>query len=850
MLRVVLKDLRQRKLRLAATSLAILLGVAFMAGTLVLTDTVGRSFDDIFSSAYRGTDSYVRSDVKLEGPFGQPLRGKLPDAAVAQVAAVPGVARAVGTVQDYTQFVRPDGEALGNPRRGAPTLGGTWIDDPALTGFRLVEGRAPRAGADEVVIDRATARKAPFAVGDSATVLLRSGTARVTIVGIARFGTADSIGGASWALFSLPTAQRLLASPGKIDAVQVRAQPGYSEAQVVAAIEKAVPAHTEVLTGKQITKELQDQIRQGLGFFTTFLLIFGLVALLVGAFIIANTFSIIVAQRTRELALFRALGASRRQVLVSVVTEALVVGAVAAAAGLAAGVGLAIGLERLLHAIGLGLPNATVVVAPRTIAASVVVGVGVTVISALLPAWRASGVPPLAAMRDVAIDRSGASRMRAWGGLAVTTAGAGLAALGTAGRDTLQVGIGGGLALAGVVVAGPLLARTLGSAVGLPAQWLRGLTGRIARENTQRNPRRTAGSAAALMIGVIIVTIISVIAASATATVQSTISRAFTGDYVVQSNALGVPQQAVTDLRARPELSNVVAFEGTPAKLGNETIYLNATDTRALSAVVDLQPSVGSLASLGADGVAVSNRKTGFGSIIDAGGTHQMGETLTIQFVDGSKVPLVVRALYNDSTVAGRFIVDERAVAGHIANPVANPVLFNRAPGVSLVQARAAAVQVVKGYPGVTVQNAEEYSTSIANEVSGILNFIYVLLALAVIIALIGIANTLSLSITERTRELGLLRAVGMYRSQVRSTVRWEAVIVSVMGTVLGLALGLSVGIALVHTLADSGLRVLRIPTATIIAILGLAVVAGVVAAILPARRAARLDILAAIGTE
>lgn len=842
MLRTALKDVSQRKLRLLATGIAVILGVAFVAGTFVLTDTVGRSFDDLFASVNRGTDAVVRSAHKQNGQFGNGTqRPQIPESLVSKVAAVPGVAHAVGGTEGYAQLIDKSGDAIGNPNQGPPTQGTTWTTVKSLNPFHVVDGHPPR-GDHQVVLDKGSADKGHFHVGDKISLLTLKGRIHVVVAGIAKFGTADSPGGASISLFAPAAAQKLLGAPGQVDNIRVAAKPGVSQPQLVKRIDKVLPEGVQAVTGKKITKQDQDAIRQGLGFFTTFLLVFAVVSLVVGAFIIVNTFSIIVAQRTRELALFRAMGASRRQVLASVLVEAFAVGLVSAVIGLGLGILTALGLKAALSAFGVDLPATGLLVKPRTIIVAIVVGVVVTLLSAILPARRAARVPPVAAMRDVAVDDSGQSRIRPITGLVLLGLAGALFASGIAGHDVKVVGIAAGVLLVGLIFLGPVIARYLGSWLGSPVAALRGITGRLARQNTARSPRRTASTASALGIGVALVAFITVFASSAKASVNHLVDNQFRADYVVASAAGKVPEALVAKIDQSPQVGAVAAFRTAPVKvLGQSNV--SDSDLAQLSQVMDLNVTEGDLAKVGRDGIAISARK--------AKDKHlRLGSPVTVKFLDGSRRTFKVEALYKADSMAGPVLLNEKGLASVARENSAQLLVVKRADGVEPAQLRHTLDRLTAPYPTAKVQDTAQFKNSQAKQVNGLLAFIYVLLALAVIIALIGIANTMGLSILERTRELGLLRAVGMSRSQTRSTVRLESVLIAAAGTVLGIALGVGLGVAVIKAIpSHNGLTEVAIPLSLVL-IFVLGLIVGVIAAVWPARRAAKLDVLRAIATE
>jgi putative ABC transport system permease protein len=553
MLRMTLKGLAARKFRLFATSLAVMLGVAFMAGTLVLTDTIQKTFDDLFSDIYDDTDAVVRAEGAFDSA-GIEQRGRVDASLLGTVSGVDGVAVAQPDIRGYAQLVDKDGDAVGDPENGPPTLGGNWIDSEELNGFKISDGSPPRAD-DEVVIDKKSADDTGYRVGDTAQVLVKGGPQDVTIAGIAQFGDADSPGGASFVLFTLDAAQRLIAEPDKFDNILVIADAGISPSEIVQRISPALPTGTEAVTGDEVTQESQDEIKQGLSFFNTFMFVFAAIALLVGGFIIFNTFFITVAQRTRENALLRALGARKRQVLVSVLVEALAVGLIASVVGIGLGILVAGALKALLAAFGFELPGGGIVLTVNTVIISLVAGVGVTVVAAISPARRAGKVPPVAAMREVAVGSTGyGSRQRIVVGCALLVLGGaalGYGLFGSPGSPILVVGAGVLLVFFGVAALGRTVALPLSRSIGWPLPRLFGIRGRLARENAMRNPRRTAATASAVMIGVGLVTFISIFAASAKASFGTVIDRAFTGDFVITSPA-GSPAAASTrDSRPR-----------------------------------------------------------------------------------------------------------------------------------------------------------------------------------------------------------------------------------------------------------------------------------------------------------
>jgi putative ABC transport system permease protein len=847
-LRTTFKSLAAHKFRLFATSLAVMLGVAFMAGTLVLTDTIQKTFDDLFSDIYDDTDAVVRAEGAFDSA-GIEQRGRLDASLLDTVSNVDGVDVAQPDIRGYAQLVDKDGDAVGDPESGPPTLGGNWIDSEELNGFEISDGSPPSAD-DEVVIDKKSADDTGYRVGDTAQVLVKGGPQDVTIAGIAQFGDADSPGGASFVLFTLDAAQRLIAEPDKFDSILVIADDGISPTEIVQRIAPELPTGTEAVTGAEVTQESQDEIKQSLSFFNTFMFVFAAIALLVGGFIIFNTFFITVAQRTRENALLRALGAKKRQVLVSVLVEALAVGLIASVVGIGLGILVAAGLKTLLATLGFELPGGGIVLTATTVVISLVAGVGVTLVAAISPARRAGKVPPVAAMREVAVGSTGyGSRQRiivGCGLLVLGGAALGYGLFGSAGSPILLVGVGVLLVFFGVAALGRTVALPLSRSIGWPLPRLFGIRGRLARENAMRNPRRTAATASAVMIGVGLVAFISIFAASAKASFGTVIDRAFTGDFVITSPAGlaggGLDPELADSLNELPEVDAAGAIRAGVAEIDGSATQLLAASDEAFD-VVDVDPVAGSPADLGADTIAVFED-------VAKDKNLSLGDTVPVVFKDTGGQELTVAMIYGESQPAGDWLLGTETYEANVDDQYDYQVFVRKADGVDTPTARAAIEQVADGYPGAKVLDQSGYEADQTMFIDQLLNLIYVMLLLAIFIALLGIANTLALSIIERTRELGMMRAVGMTRSQLRSMIRWESVIIAIQGTLLGIVVGVFFGWALVTALSDEGIETFRLPVATLLVIVVLAALAGVLAAVWPARRAAKLDVLRAVVTE
>ena len=845
MFRTTLKNLAARKLRLLTTSIAVLLGVAFMAGTLVLTDTIGKTFDSLFADVNSGTSAFVRGETAFTSELGD-QRDRLDVSLVQTVSAVDGVKHAEGSIEAYAQLVDKNGKVIGDPKMGAPTFGGIWLTDDKLNPFDIADGRAPQSST-EVVIDKGSAKKGNFVLGDSVKVLTKSGPQTETIVGIATFGGEDSPAGVSYTLFTPDAAQSFLTEPGKVDSIKVVAVDGVSDREIADRIAKVVPAHTQVLTGAEITAEEQKAVKEGISFFSIFLLTFAMIALFVGSFIIYNSFSILVAQRSKEMALMRAIGASRRQVLGSVLFEAVVVGLIASLAGLVAGVGVASGLKALLNAVGLDIPDGGIVLKPNTVIISIVAGLGVSVVSAVFPARKAAKVPPIAAMRDVALDTSGSSRRRlvigsAIGALGAFTMGAGL----FGGAGVGPVALGAPLVFVGVAVLGPVIARPISRLLGWPLPRVKGMAGTLARENAMRNPKRTSATAAALMIGVALVSFITILAASTKASVSQGVDKRFTGDFVVDSGTFGFggfsPAMA-DELAAVPQLDAVSPGRLVPAQVNGTEALLSSGDPVAMQKITNFGITAGSFNDLGATQIAV---------LKDTATTNgwKVGDTVPVRFAQTGEQQFTVAAIFTETDIAQEYFIGLAAYDANVADHFDAKVYITLDEGVSADEGRAAITKVTDSYPQAQIQDSAEFKVAQTSEIDMMLNLIYALLGLAVFIALLGIANTLALSIFERTRELGLLRAVGMTRRQLRATVRYESVIIALLGTTLGLAIGVVFGWALVTALSGKGLSTFAIPYSQLMVVALIAAIAGVGAAILPARRASRLNVLEAIISE
>ncbi len=849
MLRLTLRGLWSRKLRTALTFVVVMLGVSLMAGTLVLTDTIRQTFDDLFADVNRGTDVYVRGVTQFESSFGDTQRPRLDESVVEDIDGVDGVDIAEPSVQGYAQIIDKDGEPIGDPGFGPPTFGGNWGTVDELNPFTLEEGgRAPEAD-DEVVIDKRSADDAGFAVGDTIGVQTQTGLEEYELVGIARFGTADSPGGATFALMTLPAAQERVAEPGMIDSVSIVADQGVGQRQLADRVQDQLGDRAEVLTGAEITAENQDDIEQGLQFFTGFLTAFAVIALVVGAFVIYNSFSILVAQRNREMALLRAVGASRGQVLRGVLLEAVIIGALASIAGFLLGLAVTGGLRALMDAFGFDLPASGIVVRPAAVVTAILSGFLVTVLSAMVPAVRASRVSPLAAMRDVAVERTTRLRIR----LVLATGVAALGALSLVNGVTgeggiLAVGLGVLLVFIAAVLFGPAFARPTVTLIGAPLPAVKGVVGQLARENAARNPKRTAATASALLIGVAIIAFFLAFNSSLRASIDDIVDEQFVGDFAVNTGTFGfggLPPELSERLNELPEVDIATGIRGVQTRIAGSNTFATGVDPVPAFELFDLAPTQGTAADLAEpDTIAVFE-----GRADDKG--WSVGDEVDVVFPqhDGP-VQLRVAMLYANKEIAGDYTIGFPTLDNYVPDPADFVVFARLADGVDPDEARPALEAVTDDYPTGELLDIEEYKDATAEQFTPILGLVTVLMLLTIIIAVLGIMNTLALSVLERTRELGLVRAVGGTRRQVRTMIRWESVIIAVLGSTIGLGLGLFFAWSIGKALEEDGFTTYQVPYVGVAAVVVVSALFGMLAALYPAWRAGRLDVLDAIATE
>jgi putative ABC transport system permease protein len=842
------KNLWAHKRRMIGTVLAVVLGVAFLSGTLLLSDTLHANFERLFTQAYGSTDVVVRSATKIGDDPRQNRRTGVDAALVTSVTNVSGVAQATPYLEGNGQLLGHDGKAIGG--NGPPTRAANWIDTPSLTPYRLAAGRIPRAD-DEVVINRGAAKTGHLRLGDT-TTLLTPAPMPVRIVGISTFGSADGFGPSTFTGLTLHAAQtRLTNNPDQVTEIRVQAASGVAPDVLAQRMTGALPGSVQTITGAGLAAESFNDLNQGfLGFVRNALLVFSIIAVLVAAFSIYNTFSMLAAQRGRETALQRALGATRRQVITAGALEAVAVGAIGSALGLVVGIAFAAGLKGVFAGFGFALPAGGLVFTTSSATIALAAGMAATLAAALLPAVRASDVAPLAVLRDLAVEASGVSRRRALGGSGIAAAGilaVMLAATGSAGPGIAA--LGGVLTLLGAVALGPVVARPVLAALGAPVA-ARGITGTLSRDNARRNPRRTAATATSLMVGVAVVALFTVVGASLKASVSDGVGKSLTSDLVVdtagfggQSGGTGLSPQLASAIAKVPEVQDAVGIGGGSALLAGSTHAVTVADPDRVDKVLDLGITGGSLAGLSDHGLGVTEQA--------AKNNHwRVGTLIPVVYPDGARDEVHIAFVYANGDLTGDYLMSSNLWNPHAGQQRDTKIFVNVRPGADVESARAAITNVARPYGAPRVQDRAQFRTSAAEGVNTILGLVYVMLALAIVIAFMGIANTLSLAVYERTRELGLLRAVGQTRRQTRSMVRWESVMIAVFGTLAGVSLGTFLAWALVKSSSSTTLAVFAVPPLQLAVFVVIGALAGVLAAIRPARRAARLHILQAIASE
>jgi putative ABC transport system permease protein len=850
-IRVALRGLLGRKLRAVLTAFAIVLGVATVSGTYVLTDSISDAFDNIFTGVYRGTDAAVTGKAAFDlGNDGAVQPPSFDESLLPKVRELPAVAAAIGGVGGEAQLIGSNGKVI--QFGGAPNLGFS-VDpsQPQFNSLTLVEGKWP--GSRQFVVDTSTAGKKDIKIGDTIRVQAQGSAIPLRVSGLVKFGAVASIGGATLAGFDLGTAQRLFHKQGRLDQIRASRAQGYSESQLLDQIRSILPPGTQVRTGDNQAQEDASDTKTFTDFLQSFLLAFGGIALFVGAFVIANSLSITIAQRTREFATLRTLGASRRQVLRSVLVESTVIGVLASVVGLFLGLALAKGLFALFEAVGFTLPNSGLLLKPRTIIVALIVGILVTILASLRPALRATRVPPIAAVREGSVLPPGRfARYRGVGSGALAVVGFAALAYGLFGPNlsTTQIllfmGLGTLCIFFGVALFSAQLVTPLAAVIGAPGARFGGAPGVLARENSQRNPQRTGSTAAALMIGLALVTLVAMLAAGIRASFFDAVDKLWATDYAVtaENNYSPIPISVEKPIREVPGVKAVVGVRTGEAKIFGKRHGLTGVGPGA-STVFRLDWTEGSQ--------AVMDNLGGKGAFVDKDFAKDhslhLGSPIQLLTPQGAKPTFEVEGVFDPPTGGSPFgpvTISTTRFDALFAQPQ-NLFIFITTNGGVTPANTAKLDQALASYPNAKVQDQQEFKDNQASGLNATLNILYVLLALSVLVSLFGIVNTLVLTVFERTRELGMLRAVGMTRGQVRRMIRYESVITALIGAAIGIALGIVLSVLLI---ARVDFIILSWPIVSLIVFVLAAIIVGLIAAIFPARRASRLNVLEALQYE
>ncbi|GAB3954149.1 ABC transporter permease [Streptomyces sparsus] len=845
MFRTALRNVLAHKARLLMTVLAVLLGVAFVSGTLVFTSTVSEAFQKSSEKGFDHVDVAIEPRRDSDGPLDAPPA--LDEELLPKVADLPGVEQATGSVSGFAALADKNGKLVGD---GWSTSGANYYAGQDGEGtddrYPMRDGRAPRQEG-EVALDAKTAERTGYEVGDTVRMSLDGPVREEKVVGVFTTDDGNVAAGGTLVLFDTETAQRVFAEPGEFSEITLSASEGTTQAQLLAQVEKALPEHAEAVTGKKLADDQSRMIESEMSAMQTSMLVFAGISLFVGVFIIANTFTMLVTQRTKELALLRAVGASRRQVTRSVLFEATVVGAIAGIAGLAAGIGIGAGLRALMGSFGATVPDGPLVVPTEAFVSSLLVGVVVTVLAAWLPARRAAKIPPVAAMSSVHATATTRSLViRNTIGSILAGIGVVLVIFGTTldrNDATLPMGAGASIMIIGVFVLTPLLSRPM-IAAAAPLLRVFGVSGKLARQNSVRNPRRTAATASALMIGLTLITGMTVIAGSAQAAIDKMASESLRADYTISmANFTWLSPEVEKTLAVDDQITAISPLIQSSVKIDDSYTSLNGVNGEDIGELTSLDFSAGSLDGLSGDNAVVDTK-----TAEEYGWKH--GSTVPVTFDDGKKGELTVSGLYEGNEMINGIMVDTATLRPHMHEAGAAQLLVKTTGGASDA-AKAELEETLGNNPAVLVQSKEDVSESIAQMFTIMLNMLYGLLAMAVIVAVLGVVNTLAMSVFERSQEIGMLRAIGLDRSGVKSMVRLESVVISLFGGVMGVGLGVFFGWAAGEVIGGSlNTYELVLPWGRMGVFLLLAAIVGVLAALWPARRAARLNMLAAIKSE
>jgi putative ABC transport system permease protein len=842
------RSLRARLGRSIFTGLAIMAGVAFVAGSFVLADSMKATFDDLIDGLTGEIDLEVRSQLTVDDL--DAVRDPLPSSLTQQVAAVPGVQVAEAGYARFAQMLDKDGKPV--TTQGAPTLGVSWDPDSGLSGVVLKDGRAPK-GLDEVAIDKATADRIGYRVGDTIRVVLTNGQEDFTIVGLVGLGNSDGFVGATTVVWDPTSAGYWLDSENTVDTIDIKLAEGADIDTVQAAIADVIPDRTEVITGKELGDETKDQVGEIVSIFGTGLLIFALITALVAAFVINNIYNISISQRLRELALMRAVGANGGQVRKLVLVESMIVSAIATLLGMLGGLAVAKFIIFLFDAAGGGFPATPLLFKPRTAIVAAIVGIGVSVVSVLLPAIRASRIPPVAAMRPEVGFSALSLSQRLVRGFVLASVGIVMFLFGlfvrpgSGGQWGLITGAGALLIVFGVTTLSAAIARPMSRAIGAPLAALPGVAGRFARDNAARVPRRTARTASALMIGVTLITGAAVFTSSLRDTFGRILEQGTSFDYIVLDTESFQPltPEIADRLSELPELSAVSPFRNIRANVGDSAATFTAVDPVAFPELANLDVTAG-----GFDDVTATEGVMVYRSAAAEQGVD-VGDSLDITWQNGVESTLTVAGLFDDNSLGANWFVSVGLLESvSTQTPTDQFVVAKRAEGVELATARDAINEAIVEFPQATVQSNNEFVEEQKGQIDTLLFLVTLLLVFAIAFSFLGIAITLALSVFERTREIGLLRAVGMGRGKLRRSVYGEAVIVTLFGVLIGIALGLMFGLSLSYAVPNNVINGITIPYLLLAFVLAFAVVAALIAALYPAIKASRMNVLEAIATE